>query len=157
MIRPVPAPALAALCLALLAAGCREEPPARPDAAPPPAPDAAIPDAAIPDAAPADAAALDASTDAQVVLGQVTMIKLDMPAPAGRKPPTAPRAPRPAAATGRQVSIMGTIQRHQGEVVDCYAAVADKKPDVAGQLTVQWTLGADGTPSGAAITRENTS
>lgn len=149
MIRPV---SLAALCLALLA-GCRDEPPARPDAAPPPPPDAAIPDAAIPDAA-VDAAPLDASTDAQVVLGQVTMIKLDAPKPATPKPATAPRAAPPAAATGRQVSIMGTIERHQGEVVDCYAAVAENKPDVAGQLTVQWTLGADGTPTGASIARD---
>lgn len=158
------------LCLVLITTtGCRDEPAERPDAAPPvvdaapPPPDAAVVDAI------ADAAAADAAEpgDAQVVLGAVTVIKLDLSPAPGKKPVatttteaapgTAPgQAPGqpPTAATPRQTSIMGTIQRHQDEVVDCYAQVAEKKPDIAGQLTVQWTLGADGTPTGAAIARD---
>lgn len=135
-------------------AGC-EDRPAAPDAAPP-APDVAAPDLAPPDAAAVDAAVdagPDATLDAQIVLGQVTVIKLDLPEKPGGKRVVQKRTPTPPK-TPRQVSIMGTINKHQHEVVDCYAKVAQKKPNVAGQLTVKWTLGADGMPSVASIAQD---
>lgn len=145
---PCPTP-LAWLCLVVPFAlfGCKDDPPpATPkaaDAAPPP-PDAAVVDAVV------DAQQPDASTDAQVLTGSTMIIKLPPPPVAGgAKNPTPAATPPPA---GR-VSIMGTIRRHQNEVVDCYAKVANSKPGVAGQLTLRWTLGADGKPTMAAVAR----
>lgn len=151
-----PIPSLPALLgLALLAGlwGCKDDPPAaEADSA---APDAAPVDAAMPDAGPLDAAPPDASMDAQVFTGSMTIIKLGpAPTPGGGAKPTPTPTPTPGAtpAPGR-VSIMGTINKHQSEVIDCYAKVAESKPDIAGQLTMRWTLGADGKPTMAAVAR----
>ncbi len=145
--------AWAALAGAVLV-GC-EDRPAEPDAAPP-VPDVAAPDVSPPDVAPPDAAVdagPDATLDAQIVMGQVTVIKLDLPDKPGGKRKVQKRTPKPPASP-RQASIMGTIRKHQNEVVDCYAKVAQKKPSVAGQLTVKWTLGADGMPTVASIAQD---
>lgn len=134
---------------ALLAlAGCKDDaPPPESD----PVADAAAPivDAAVPDAI-VDAMPLDASTDAQLLTGSTTIIKLPLPgAPKNPTPPAGTPPSRPAGAS----SIMGTIRRHQNEVIDCYAKVANSKPGVAGQLTLRWTLGANGKPTMAAVAR----
>lgn len=139
-------PCLAGLCLILCGlAGCKDEPPPPKSA---PVVDAApkVVDAAVPDAV-VDAMAPDASSDAQIFTGSTTIIKLPLPgAPKNPTPPATP-SPRPAASA----SIMGTIRRHQNEVIDCYAKVANSKPNVAGKLTLRWTLGADGKPTMAAV------
>ncbi len=146
---PCPTP-LMVLCLfaPLALLGCKDDPPpAAPtpaDAAPPP-PDAQPVDAIV------DAQPPDASTDAQMLMGSTTIIKLPPPpVPGGSKNPK----PKPEAApSAGRVSIMGTIRRHQNEVIDCYAKVANSKPGVAGQLTLRWTLGASGKPTMAAVAR----
>lgn len=146
-----PPPALGILLLALGAltlSGCGDDPPKTQK--PRPAPDARVVDAAPPPP-PADAAPVDATTDAQTFTGSTTIIKLPLPPAGGAKnptPTTAPKAPTPG-----QVSIMGTIRKHQNEVVDCYAKVAQSNPGVAGQLTMRWTLGAEGKPTMAAVAR----
>ena len=134
------------LLVAVALVGCKSEPPPATlepvaDAAPPVV-DARV-DAVVD-------AAIDATTDAQLLTGSTTIIKLPPPPSGGTKNP-APAAP-PARAPG-QVSIMGTIRRHQNEVIDCYAKVANSKPGVAGQLTLRWTLGANGKPTMAAVAR----
>lgn len=144
--------ALAALALALAAlGGCKDEPPPAK-----PVPDAAPPDAARlrptivdPDGGPPDAEVPDASTDAQVLVGSTTIIKLTPATPAGGAKNPPPKPPGPTAG----VSIMGTIRKHQNEVIDCYARVAESRPEIAGQLTMTWTLGGDGKPTMAAVAR----
>ncbi len=143
---------LAALALAALAlGGCKDETPAAPDAAP----DARLRPTIVetpPDAGPADAAPPDASTDAQVLVGSTTIIKLGPPPGSGNGGSGA-KNPKPKPPPGR-VSIMGTIRKNQNQVIDCYARVAESKPEVGGQLTMRWTLGADGKPTMAAVARD---
>lgn len=134
---------------ALALGGCKGDPP-------PAAPDAAPVDAAPPppvDAAPADAAPIDATTDAYVFTGETTVLKIAVPKPRGDGAATPRNRPTPAAPSGARVSIMGTITKHQNEVVDCYARVAEKNPAVAGQLTMAWTLGPDGRPTMTSVAR----
>lgn len=127
--------------------GCKADPP--PPATPDPTPDAALPVDAAPPAV-VDAQVVDATTDAMVVTGNTTVIKLGpINTPKPSKPATKPKPP----AAG-QASIRGIINRNQNQVVNCYAAVAEKKPDIGGQLTVKWTLGADGTPTATAISKD---
>jgi len=137
------------LGVALALGGCKSEPEAPPRAA---EPDAAVIDARVVDAQVVDAQVVDATTDALVLTGETTILKLNIPKPASGKPSGAPPPKNPA--PGRQVSIMGTIRKHQNEVVDCYARVAENKPDVAGQLTVSWTLGGNGKPTMTNIARD---
>ncbi|MCA9547539.1 MAG: AgmX/PglI C-terminal domain-containing protein [Myxococcales bacterium] len=134
--------------------GCKETPP---PAAPPPVDqgvDAAPADAALPEItiqmgnAAFEFEAVDAGPDAAPAAAARPAPK---PArPVYRAPPPKPKpTARPAA-----VSAMATIQAHQGDVANCYSAVALKDPTVRGQIVVQWTLARDGRPSATAILKD---
>ena len=48
-------------------------------------------------------------------------------------------------------TVQSVIRAHFNEIEGCYAPVGLKNPSVAGRITVQWTLGSDGTPTAVAI------
>ena len=60
-------------------------------------------------------------------------------------------APAAHAAPSALMNAQNVIRSHFSEVESCYAPVGLKNPSVAGQVVVQWTLGADGTPTAVAI------
>lgn len=65
-------------------------------------------------------------------------------------------APSPAVGPGRSAeqTAQGVIRSHFADVEACYAPVAQRDPSVGGRLVVQWTLGADGTPTAVAIVND---
>lgn len=164
---------LAALAGALaLSAGCQgptvepapPAPPAPVSEAPPPPTE---PPSVAPSAAPS--AALPPDLGFTIVAGTPTIVAetpVVTPEARGRAPKAAspvsatpgpsPAAPAVAQSPGRpaEVSAQTVIHNHAGDIEACYGAVALKDPSIAGHIVVQWTLGADGTPTSVAITQD---
>lgn len=92
------------------------------------------------------------------------------PAPASVDPPSSPtaktdggsRGARPPTNTPRRDSpssprrevinpVEAAVRAHFGDVEACYGPVALKDNTVAGRITLQWTLGAEGKPTAVAV------
>jgi hypothetical protein len=162
---PVLVVSLAALCLLTQ---CHEatDPPTPPQAPPTVAPPAPITQAPATQA-PASQAQPDLGFNivagAPVIVAEAPIVTADP-----RKPAPRPATPGPNGAAGggqtklspsppqtaREVSAQAVIRSHFSDVEACYGAVALKDPSVGGRIVVQWTLGADGTPTGVAITQD---
>ena len=160
---PALASSLAALCLLTQCHEATETP------APPPAPSTAAPSAPVTGApatqAPATQPAADAGFNivagAPVIVAEAPVVTADPRRPVSK--PSAPGSPSggqtklspsPPPETAREVSAQAVIRSHFSDVEACYGPVALKDPSVGGRIVVQWTLGADGTPTGVAITQD---
>lgn len=139
-----------------------DDPAPVPDAARPAPPTApVVPDAARPVDAGADAVsdatpAADGGPGFRIVAGAaiieaVAERRPDRPrGPAPESTPSVAAGSTPPPAAPR-LSPMQTIRAHQGDVSTCYGRVALKDPTIRGRITVQWTIGRDGTPMAVAI------
>ena len=159
-------PIAGAVGLLLMASACQEAPvePA------PPAPVSESPPSTLPPPPPdaasvAPSAALAPDLGFTIVAGTPTIVaEAPIVTPEARsRVPRAPgpgnvssSAPPPAQSPARpaEVSAQNVIRSHFSDIEACYGAVALKDPSVAGRIMVQWTLGADGTPTGVAITQD---
>jgi hypothetical protein len=139
-----------------------EPPPSSPVTEPPPVSSAPATIAAVPVA--------DAGDGLPVISAGVPTIVAEAPtvspeaarvAPARTAKPTAAAtversAASPAVGPGRtaEQTAQGVIRSHFADVEACYAPVAQRDPSIGGRLVVQWTLGADGTPTAVAIVND---
>jgi hypothetical protein len=154
---------LAALCLLTQCHEATDTP------TPPPAPPTLAPSAPVTQAPATQAPATQAPADAgfnivagaPVIVAEAPVVTADPRKPAPK--PAAPASPgggqtklspSPPPETAREVSAQAVIRSHFSDVEACYGAVALKDPSVGGRIVVQWTLGADGTPTGVAITQD---
>ena len=75
------------------------------------------------------------------------------PAPRGARPPTnTPRRDSPSSPRREVINpVEAAVRAHFGDVEACYGPVALKDNTVAGRITLQWTLGAEGKPTAVAV------
>ncbi len=146
--------AVLVLLLPWWSVGCTEDaPPARP--LQPRAPDLGTP--------------ADIGPTFVIVPGAVVIEADPLPDAAAQPPkPTKPKPRRKVArksappkvssrGSARLVSAEGAIRAHWSEVEQCYGGVALKDPTVEGRIVLQWTLGADGWPTGTAVVKDTLS
>jgi hypothetical protein len=129
-------------------------------AAEPPATQAP-PATAPPTAAPSDDPALPVITAGlPTIVAEAPVVSPEAARAAGTRPekpaPVPSRAGIAPPGPGRsaEATAQGVIRSHFSDIEACYGPVAQKDPTIAGRIVVQWTLGADGTPTGVAIVND---